>query len=191
MKQNLKKFHNLVDALQQLPTIGKKTAIRLSYHMLMQDNLGASKLAYAIEDGLRNIKKCNICGAMSENEICEICLDDTRDAKILCIVENSKDIYFIEESSIYHGKYFVLNKIEDKNIQKLKNTILKSNTKEIIFALTPSVANDGLILYIEDKLKNMALKFTKIAQGIPTGVNLENVDILSLSKAIESRTKIN
>jgi len=190
MKRGLKKFYNLVEALQKLPTIGKKSAIRLSYYMLMQDNLSASKLAYAIEDGLKNITKCNSCGAMSENEICEICLDEHRDHNLLCIVENSKDIYFIEESSIFSGKYFVLDQLEDKYIHKLHDIVIKNRVREIIFALTPSISNDALILYIEDKLKNIDVSFSKIAQGVPTGVNLENVDMLSLSKAIESRTKV-
>jgi recombination protein RecR len=190
MTKGLKKFYALVDALESLPTIGKKSAVRLAYHMLMSDNLGASKLAHAIEDGLRSITKCQQCGAMSENEICEICLDEHRDSTLLSIVENSKDIYFIEESSIFQGRYFVLDRLEDEYIKRLEQIVVSEGVKEIIFTLTPSIANDALILYIEDKLQGLNVNFTKIAQGVPTGVNLENVDMLSLSRAIEARTQL-
>jgi recombination protein RecR len=96
----------------------------------------------------------------------------------------------IEESKHYNGKYFVIDEITDEIISKLVKNIMFNHIEEIIFAITPNLQNDTFILYIEDKLKDFDIKFTRIAQGIPTGVNIENIDILSLSKAIESRVKI-
>jgi recombination protein RecR len=125
---------------------------------------------------------------VSEHEICEICLDESRLNGQLCVVENAKDIFTLEEHGIFLGRYFVFDALE--KIEDLKDVIKKSASKEIIFAFTPSLASDAMILFIEDKLKDLNLDFTKIAQGVPTGVQLENVDMLSLSKALEARTKV-
>ena len=103
-------------------------------------------------------------------------------------MESAKDIFVLEEHKLFEGRYFVLCDLEEETLSKLERIVHEGIT-EMIFALTPSLANDALILFIEDKLKNHPLQFTKIAQGVPTGVHLENVDMLSLSKALESRTK--
>jgi recombination protein RecR len=147
------------------------------------------KLANSIESAVKSIKRCQTCGGLSENEICEICLDEQRDDEKLCIVENAKDIFVLEENNLFDGRYFVLESLEKDSIENLKKRVRK-NIKEMIFALTPSLSNDAVILFIEDNLKGMDIKFTKIAQGVPTGVHLENVDMLSLAKAMDSRVKI-
>ncbi len=190
MKQRgLEKFNNLVDALGSLPTVGKKSALRYAYHMVLNDSFSALKLAHAIENAVSSIRRCTQCGGLSEDEICDICFDDSRDESKLCIVESAKDIFVIEDGGIYDGKYFVLENLDEDQIQRLKS-VIEGRVEEVIFAFTPSLANDGVILFIEDKLKSFNLKFTKIAQGVPTGVNLENVDLLSLAKALNDRVKI-
>jgi len=148
------------------------------------------KLSHSIETAIRDIRQCVRCHAMSENEICEICLDDDRDELTLCIVQSAKDIFIMEESKQFSGKYFVIQSLEDHIINDLLKIVNKSEVNHILFAVTPSLANDAFILYIEDRLKNKNITFTKIAQGVPTGVSLENVDILSLSKAITGQIKI-
>lgn len=188
-RYGLEKFDNLVDALGMLPTVGKKSAMRYAYHMVLKDSFSALKIANAIQEAVSSIKECQRCGALSEDEVCGICLDETRDETKLCIVENAKDIFIIEESTDFDGKYFVLKSLEDLDIEKLED-IVKEDVKEIIFALTPSISNDAIIIFLEDKLKEYDLNFTKIAQGVPTGINLENVDTLSLSKALELRVKV-
>jgi len=188
-KRGLEKFDNLVDALTELPTVGKKSAIRYAYHMILGDSFSALKLSHAIEDAVANIRKCIICNGLSEDEICDVCHDEHRDESKLCIVESAKDIFVIEENVNYDGRYFVLESLDEEQIEKLKSIIEKS-IKEVIFAFSPSLANDGVILFIEDKLKDYRLEFTKIAQGVPTGVSLENVDMMSLSKALTDRVRI-
>jgi len=185
----LEKFDNLVEAFEAIPTIGKKSALRFAYHLVLNDTFLAMKLSNAIESAVKSIKKCQICGAISENEICEICLDEQRDGEKICIVENAKDIFVLEENRLFDGRYFVLENLEKECMQKLKE-VIKSGTKEVIFALTPSLSNDAVILFVEDQLKDFGITFTKIAQGVPTGVHLENVDMLSLSKAMNLRVKI-
>lgn len=189
MGQGLEKFDNLVEALSSLPSVGKKSALRFAYHLILNDTFNAMKISNAIESAVRSIRSCERCGGLSEHEVCDICLDEQRDSLKLCITENAKDILVLEENNLYDGFYFVLSNLEESSIEKLKE-IISFGTKEIIFALTPSLANDAVILFIEDKLKEFDLEFTKIAQGVPTGVHLENVDMLSLSKAINLRTKV-
>ena len=190
MKKGLEKFNNLVEALMELPSIGKKSATRLAYHMVLNDPFSALKLSHAIEDAISFIKKCKICGGICEDEVCEICLDETRDDERLCIVESAKDILVLEEGSVFDGKYFVLENTELNSIERLKEIIIDRDVKEIIFALTPSLANDSIIYFVEDRLKDFDINFTKIAQGVPTGVTLENIDLLSLTKAINDRVKV-
>ena len=189
-RKGLSKFHELVEAFETLPTIGKKSAQRLAYHIVVNDTYAGIKIAHAIENAIGSIKKCSKCGNMSENEICEICMDEDRNGKFICIVQSSKDIFTIEESKQFYGRYFVITELDETVISNLINFIKENNTEEILFAITPGLANDAFILYIEEQLQELDLKFSKIAQGVPTGVSLENVDILSLAKAIESKTSI-
>ncbi|MFT5661803.1 MAG: recombination protein RecR [Sulfurimonas sp.] len=186
---NLDKFNRLVDALQDLPTIGKKSATRLAYFMVMDDSYVGLKISHAIEDALGSLKKCTKCGGMSEDELCAICCDERRDDTLLCIVENAKDILLLEENGLFDGRYFVLEALDEFSISHLVE-VANNGITEVVFAITPSIANDALILYIEDKLSALDISFTKIAQGVPTGVSLENIDLLSLTRALEDRVRV-
>ena len=186
---NLDKFNRLVDALQYLPTIGKKSAVRLAYFMVMNDTYVGLKISHAIEDALGSLKKCTKCGGMSEDELCSICCDERRDDTLLCIVENAKDILLLEENGLFDGKYFVLESLDELSVSHLVS-LAGSGVSEVLFAITPSIANDALILYIEDKLSEFDISFSKIAQGVPTGVSLENIDLLSLTRALEDRVRV-
>lgn len=188
--KNSEKFNELVQSFANLPTIGKKTAIRLAYFVSMKNHLLGTKLAHDIENAIRFIKPCEKCGSLSENELCEICTDTERDRSILCIVENAKDVLILEESGSFDGLYFVLEELDDEKIAKLRQMLQEFGVKELVFALTHSVNSEAMSLFIEDKLKDLNLNFSKIAQGIPSGVNLENVDFISLHKAMVFRTKL-
>jgi len=181
-------FENLVESLQTLPSIGKKSAIRMAYHMVMVDGFDAMKLAHAIETAVDKVQLCTRCYNMSEDELCAICSDERRDTETLCIVQSAKDILTIEESGEFNGVYYVLSRIEDLDESHLKAAT--QGVREVIFAFPPSIATDTMILYIEDKLDGLGLEFTKIAQGVPTGVELENIDMVSLSRAMEARVRV-
>ena len=189
MNHSLEKFNRLVDALGELPTIGKKSATRLAYFMVMNDSFVGLKISHAIEDALGSLKKCTACGGMSEDELCYICCDEQRDDRLLCIIENAKDILLLEENGLFDGNYFVLESLDELSVEHMENMV-KRGVEEIVFALTPSIANDAVILYIEDKLRDYDLNYTKIAQGVPTGVSLENIDLLSLTRALEDRVSV-
>ena len=189
MNSSLEKFNNLVDALQELPTIGKKSATRLAYHMVINDTFTGMKISQAIEDALGSLKKCRVCGGMSEDELCYICCDEQRDSTLLCIIENAKDILLLEENGLFDGRYFVLDSLEELSISHLVK-IVEGGVSEVVFALTPSISNDAVILYIEERLNSYDVNFSKIAQGVPTGVSLENIDLLSLTRALEDRVRV-
>lgn len=184
----LNKFQRLIEAFENLPSIGKKSATRLAYYICMNDQFAGMKLAHAVEAALASIRKCRLCGSMSEDELCPICVDDNRDSYLLAIVESAKDILLMEENALFTGRYFVLSALDEEALELLEERV-RDGVKEIVFALTPSIANDAVILFVEDRLKTFELTFTKIAQGVPTGVSLENVDLLSLSRALEDRVK--
>jgi len=190
MKNGLKKFYDLVESFEALPTIGKKSAIRLAYYIVNENSYAGLKISHSIEIALKHIKKCTRCHCISEHEVCEICLDIDRNQHSLAIVQDAKDIFVIEESKQFNGKYFVLNELNSSLLSDLLALIDTRKITDILFAITPSLANDAFILYVEERLKNLNLNFTKIAQGVPTGVSLENVDISSLACAIEGKTKI-
>ena len=175
MKKGLDSLYNLIESLEMLPTIGKKSARNIALYMVKEDNFAALKIAHAIEEAVSTVKSCSRCGGLSEHELCEICSDDGRDHAILCLVNSTKDIFTIEDSGHYHGLYFVFESIEHSDMDKLR-TMIQDGVKEIIFAFPPSLQNDALIYFIEEKLSGFDIVFTKIAQGVPTGVNLENVD---------------
>lgn len=188
MKKAPESFARLTESLEALPGMGKKSALRIAYHLVCNDQFLAHKLSHAIEEALQNVRRCNECHNISEHELCEICADEFRDSSKLMLVASPKDILTIEESGGYNGRYFVLEHTTADTIAQLQHTA-SHGAKELIFAFTPSIASDALILLIEDKLSNIGVSFTKIAQGVPTGVNFENIDTLSIARAIESRVK--
>ena len=188
MKHKIAAFENLVEAFHTLPGIGKKSAVRLAYHIAVENGFTGVKLAQAIEDAVETVHKCLHCHNMSEDELCGICADESRDRSKLCIVQSAKDILSIEESGEFDGVYYVISRLEDMDAPHLRRAV--GGVSEVIFAFPPSIATDTMILYIEDKLESSDVIFTKIAQGVPTGVELENIDIMSLSRALEARVRI-
>jgi len=188
LKPEIAPFENLVEAFNALPGIGKKSAIRLAYHLVMENNYAGVKLAHAIEEGVGTIRKCTRCHNMSEDELCTVCADPGRDRTKLCIVQSAKDILSIEESGQYDGVYYVVSRLEDMDEAHLRRAT--AGVEEVIFAFPPSIATDTMILYIEEKLSEADLLFSRIAQGVPTGVELENVDMLSLGRALEARVRV-
>ncbi|RAX58223.1 recombination protein RecR [Helicobacter monodelphidis] len=185
-----KYFNDLINILQSLPSVGKKSATRLAYFLAVENKFAALRVAQSIQDAVTHIHQCLECGGVSEDELCSICADSGRHNGELCIVQHPKDILVLEESNFFKGCYFVLQENNDFAVEKLKKIIRQHHIQEIIFAFSPSLASDTLALWLEDKLKDCSLLFTRIAQGVPSGVSFENIDQISLWKAFETRTKI-
>lgn len=185
------KFELLVEQLEQIPSIGKKSAIKIAYTLALENKILALNIAHCIEDAVNNIQRCDICGGISQSSICDICSDESRlYSGVLCIVGSPKDILVIEDANIFDGFYLVVDERDSLDFKVMITNIKLYDIKEIIFAFSPSLASDAMMLYIEDHLKDENIRFSKIAQGVPTGVGLDNIDRLSLTRALESRIKI-
>jgi len=189
MKNSLEPFKNLVEAFNNLPGIGEKSALKIAYHVVTEGSYSGAKLSHAIERAIESVRRCVKCNNLSKDELCAICSDPMRDSNKMCLVESAKDIITIEKLGQYDGQYYVLSEdIDSFELTHLKKAL--EGVKELIFAFAPSIASDTMMLYIESQLEDFDLKFTKIAQGVPTGISLDSVDTLSLSRALEDRVSI-
>ncbi|RRD39704.1 recombination protein RecR [Leptotrichia sp. OH3620_COT-345] len=194
----MKKLDDLINVFAKLPGIGRKSAIRIAFDLLEKDEKEVNRMLQIIKDSYENIKHCTTCGNLSENEICEICLNEKRDKNIICVVEGVRDIIAFEKSAIYNGLYHVLGgKIdplngvttEDLNINKLIER-LDGTVDEIILALNPDLEGETTALYLTKILKEKNIKVSKIASGIPMGGNIEYTDMATLGKSLEGRTEV-
>jgi recombination protein RecR len=184
----------LVDVFAGLPSIGRKTAQRLTFHLIKQDYDYALNFANSIIDLKKKIVLCKECFNFSELELCPICLSEKRNKKVICVVEDPADIIAIERTNEYFGLYHVLhgtlNPLEGKTPDdlKIKELIARlANVNEVIFALNPSIQGEATSLYISKFLKQLDIKASKIASGVPIGSSLEFTDDATLAKAIEMR----
>lgn len=190
---------NLIDNFKSFSGIGEKTAERMAFNLLDFDNDRIESLEEGIKNVRQNIHKCPICQTITDKEICTICSDKTRDDETLCIVEDSKIVFLFERIGIYKGKYHVLNGLispleeinpEDIGIEKLLDRLKEKKYKEIILALKPSVEGEITSLYIKKILESSEIRITRLASGVPIGADMEYIDVLTLSKALEDRKEI-
>ena len=188
------------DAVYQiagLPGIGKKTALRLVFHLLKQDE----KTTVALTDTLlrlrRDIIYCEQCHHISDTKICNICSSIKRDRSLLCVVEDSQDVLAIENTAQYQGLYHVLGGVispmegispSDLRIDSLLKRVPESEIKEVIFALSPTMEGDTTTFYLTKKLREHNIKISTIARGIPIGSELEYTDEITLGRSIIGRT---
>ena len=187
----------LIEQLAKLPGIGNATAQRLAFFILKSDQQDNINLAHAIKKIKEKITFCVDCGIMSESEVCSICLDENRDEKIICVVEEPQDIYSFERTNSFKGRYHVLGGVlspldgvgpDELNIEKLYNRV--ESGMEVILATNPSVEGDTTCLYLSGKLEDRGVKVTRLARGLPVGSDLEYMDELTLVRAMEGRTTI-
>jgi recombination protein recR len=190
---------NLIGEFQKLPTIGRKSAERLAMNIVDRDQADIKDFANALLEVKEKIHRCEICGNLTEDDICDVCKDITREEDFICIVEDVKDLIAIEKSGAYHGKYHVLGGLispsdgigpDELNIDKLLNRIDKEGINEIILAISSTIEGETTSLFLTSLLNEKNIKVTKIAQGIPVGSNLEYFDQLTLERAIEDRREI-
>ena len=187
----------LIEQLAKLPGVGMATARRLAFFILKSDQQDNINLAHAIKEIKEKITFCVDCGIMAESEICSICLDENRDEKIICVVEEPQDIYSFEKTNSFKGRYHVLGGVlspldgvgpDELNIENLYNRV--ESGMEVILATNPSVEGDTTCLYLSGKLEDRGVKVTRLARGLPVGSDLEYMDELTLVRAMEGRTTI-
>ena len=191
---------NLIDNLKTLPGVGNKSAERLAFCMIEFDKDKLSNFSNAILGVRDNITRCVVCGSVSEEDVCSICTNESRDRVTLLVVEKPKDIYIFEKLGVFNGVYHVLDGLispldgigpKDINISKLLERISSDNIKEIILALKPSIEGETTMQYIKQLLNDVDIKVTKIATGVPMGTDMEFIDSLTLEMAIDERKNMN
>lgn len=194
-----KSFSQLADSFTILPGVGEKTAERFVYAIYEKELQEIEDFSSALIDFKKNIKECNICGCLSDDDCCEICSDQNRDKETICIVEDSKSVFFIEKTRKYKGLYHVLNGLispiegkdpEDLNLKSLINNRINKDVKEIIIALNPSIEGEVTSLYIKKILENKNIKISRLSYGIPMGSDIEYLDPIMISKAWDDRKVI-
>ncbi len=189
-----------VDEISGLPGIGKKSALRLALHLLRQPASQGVALGTAIQNLVTDIKYCKDCHNFSDNDICDICVDDKRNAEVLCVVEDVRDVMAIENTSKFKGKYLVLGgKISPMegvgpaqlHIDSIEKKLETGEVKELIFALSATMEGDTTAYYIYKKFKQFNVQFSSIARGISVGDELEYADEISLGRSIINRLPYN
>ncbi len=189
----------LIDHLARLPGIGPKTAQRLAFHILNAPAEVALGLARAVEEARNTVRTCSICGYLTDQDPCFICRDDRRRQDLLCVVERPRDVVAMEKARSFRGLYHVLQGAispmegigpEQLNIRKLLQRLEGGTIKEVILAMNPNVEGDATALYLAGLLRNLDLRLTRLAHGLPVGADLEYADEVTLSKAMEGRQEI-
>ena len=195
-----KTLQELVVEFERLPGIGRKTAERLAYYILRAPTEEAMRLAYAIREVKQKVKHCGVCYNLTEAERCEICEDPERDRSVLCVVEQPKDLYAIENSGSYRGIYHVLlgcytplegGTPDALTVKALVQRLRGGEIAEVILATNPNFEGEGTALYLQEQLKSLrTIKVTKIARGVPSGTKLEHVARNIVADALDGRREM-
>ena len=191
-----KDFSDLIESFKLLPGVGDKSAERFVYCVDEMSDEEVENFSENLKKFKKNIRRCEICGHYSSNDICDVCADKTRDLSTICVVEDSKSVFKFETSGNYKGLYHVLGGLispiddinpDDLNINNLISKRLNDNVQEIIIALTPSIEGETTSLYLQKLLENKNVKVSRLSYGLPIGSDIEYLDPITLIKAIDDR----
>lgn len=197
--KNLKSLERLEESFNKLPSIGKRSAERLAYSILDMSNDDVDEFCNALKGVKNKIHVCPICGAYTEDELCDICADSSRDKSVLLVVSYPKDVISFEAMNTYRGLYHVLGgiisvqngkSIDELNIPGLIDRVKTGEVKEIIIATNPTIEGETTAIYLSKILKDYVPNITRLAYGLQMGGTLDYTDSLTLAKAIEGRRKI-
>ncbi len=192
-------LENAVAQFSKLPGIGKKTALRLVLHLLKQDVDEVQLFGETIAKMRRDSRFCQRCHNISDGDICDICANSARNQKVICVVENIRDVIAIESTQQFNGTYHVLGGIispldgigpDQLSIESLVNRIGSESVEELVFALSPNIQGDTTIYYIQKKMAHLSCRVTTIARGIAFGGELEYADEMTLARSIANRLPV-
>jgi len=190
-------LNRLIEALRCLPGVGPKSAQRMAFHLLERDREGGRKLAETIEEAVEKIGHCELCRTLTENPLCDVCSNDTRDRGVLCVVETPADVLAVEQATGYRGLYFVLmgrlSPLDgigpsELGLEVLANRLGNGQITEIILATNPTVEGEATAHYIGQMASSRGIRSTRIAHGVPIGGELEYIDRTTLAHAFSGRT---
>jgi recombination protein RecR len=196
MAGTLEPMARLLNALSKLPGVGKRSALRLAYHILEQPETEVRELAEAIWRARKDIHNCTTCGNYASEETCPICRDTHRDPSVLCVVRDPRDISAMERSGNFHGLYHVLHGTispsdnrgpDDIRIKELLLRLKGDAVQEVILATNPDLEGEATAMYIARLIKPLGVRVTRIAQGVQVGADLEYADEVTLARALEGR----
>lgn len=200
MNFSSKILEEAVNAMNGLPSIGKKTALRLVLHLADTDSQKTKRLIAALNNLDQNLKTCTQCHNYSDSPVCEICTDAVRNKRLICVVSTAKDVMAIENTQQFNGVYHVLGGVisplegigpEELNIETLIHKVKTEQVEEIIMAVSPTIEGDTTIFYISKLLEGTNTKISTIARGVSFGGELEYADQLTLGRSIHSRINYN
>ena len=189
----------LIEEFARLPGVGRKTAQRFAFYILDLPEEKAKEFAQAILEAREKIKKCPVCGNLTDGELCPICAAKNRDQSTVCVVEDPRDVLAFERTKEYEGVYHVLHGLispmdgvgpEQINVKSLLTRVGKGDISEVIMATNPTVEGEATAMYIARLLKPFGVKVTRLAYGIPVGGNLEYADEVTLYRALSGRSEI-
>lgn len=192
-------LEKLVEQFQKIPSIGRKTAQRMAFHVLDLPENEAKEFADAIMEAHTKIHHCALCHNLTENELCPICESETRDHSLLCVVEDPRDIPALERTREFSGVYHVLHGTispmngvgpDQLTIKSLVERVSKGEIKEVIMATNPTLEGDTTAMYIGKLIKPFEVKVTRLAYGIPVGADIEYADDVTLLRALEGRREL-
>jgi recombination protein RecR len=192
----IKSIENLINEFKRLPGIGPKSAKRIVYYLLKQQPREIERFAQSMIEMSQKIRFCSICFNISEEEICNICNDSSRDLRKICIVEEVSDVAVMENTGEFRGLYHVLGNLlspidnigpEEIRIPALLERLKKTDIDEIIFALNPTVEGESTSTYLKKILKPLEIKITRLASGLPVGGDIEYADEVTLGRALNDR----
>ena len=188
----------LVEQFAKLPGVGRKTAQRFAFHILDLPEEKAREFAQAILDARTKIKKCPVCGNLTDGELCPICAAKGRDGGVICVVEDPKDVFALERAGDFNGRYHVLHgaisPLSGIGPDQLRIKELLARTgpevQEVIMATNPTVEGEATAMYLSRLLKPLGVRVTRLAYGIPVGGDLEYADEVTLQRALEGRQEL-
>ncbi len=192
-------LQNLVDQFKRLPGVGAKSAQRLAFHVLKTPREDAERLCDAIRDVKDRITYCSVCNNITDIDPCAFCADTSRDARLICVVEEPQNVHVVEKTGGFRGVYHVLLGSlsplhgvgpDDLKIKGLLTRIDQGGVEEIILATNPTVEGEATAIYLARLFKPLGVRTTRIAMGIPVGSDLEYADELSMGKAMEGRREV-
>lgn len=193
-----KSYENLVSELSRLPGVGLKSAGRLAYFIINAPKAQVDALSESIKNAKSNIKKCTICHAMTDDDKCFVCKSDKRDKSIIMVVENDRDLEAYERTGEYSGVYHVLGGAispllgigpDELNIKDLMMR-LRDDIKEVIIATNSSIEGETTASYLTKIIKPLNIKISRLASGVPVGGDIENIDSVTLLRALKGRVVI-